>query len=100
MKSEAYSKLTRTCDPNEFTQSELIRINPNYQSQWKLIFPNQVFYPDELELWIQMNPWLIRRTYFKPNESEVLIRMNPNESVAHPKKVSNRMNRKLIRKSL
>ena len=29
-----------------------------------------------LSEWIQMNPWLIRRTYFKPNESEVSIRIN------------------------
>ena len=69
-------------------------MSPKFQAEWIRTFnpiefearPNKVFKPNESELSIRMNPRFIRSRY--------LNRMNPNEFVAHLKKVSNRMNPK------
>ena len=58
--SEAQIKSIRTCNPNESGQSEWIRINPNFQSEWIW------------SIWINSNfqsEW-IRAIWINPNDSE------------------------------
>ena len=59
-RSEAHSKSIRPCNPIEFGQSELIRINPNFLSEWirsNRINPKfQSNKSGQFELSIRMNP--------------------------------------------
>ena len=47
-------------------------MNPNFQSKWIHSSSEESFKSNESELSIWMNPSLIRSTYFKPNESELI----------------------------